>query len=398
MNIKPAALSRTELIAGFAVKVLLGLIYGYVYLHYYTGDDTWKLFRASLAETDLLRNNPALFFRNEYTPLHSIEIGHGWKEITTLYMNDLQYALFVKSMAFINLVSGGNYYINVVVFNMIVFFGHYWFFIMMNELFPEKRKWLFIAIFFFLPAVFWLSGLRIDGLLFFFLSLFLLHLVSSRKKQGLRFLLMAVGFAGVFLCRPEFAMFLSIAVLAYIIAVKMRNRIKPVFVFAGVYSVAVILFFMSAWIIPDGGMPGMVARIQHKFIILKGTRYATDELQPTITGFIKALPGAALNTFFRPLPWEAKGALQLMASAEMIIFWMLAVFVFMRREPDWKLRLQHPVILLLICLAVSVFVSLGYIVPFPGAIIRYKAIAELMLIGVLAVLLQNRVSSYKFYK
>lgn len=387
MNIKPVALTTKEIIAGFSVKVLLGLIYGYLYLHYYNGDDTWKLFRVSLSETRLLLTDPVAFFRNEFTPVHSMETGNGWKEIISLYINDLQYALFVKTLAMINLVTGGKYYFNVVVFNMIVFFGHYWFFMMLNELFPSKRKWLFITIFFFLPVVFWLSGLRMDGLLFFFLSLFLLQLVTKRKKQWKRFLWMATGFAGVFLCRPEFSMALLIAATAYILAVHLKTN--PAIVFAGVYVLALILFFASTWIIPEGGMPGMVARIQHKFLLLKGTSYSTGELQPTFGGFITAFPTAVLNSFFRPFPWEATGVLQLMAAAETAIFWALALFTLIRKDPDWKLRLQHPVILLLLFLSVSVFVSVGYVVPFPGAIIRYKAISELMLLGVMAVLIQK---------
>jgi hypothetical protein len=35
MRLKPAELSWTETIAGFSVKVLLGCLYGFIYLHYY---------------------------------------------------------------------------------------------------------------------------------------------------------------------------------------------------------------------------------------------------------------------------------------------------------------------------------------------------------------------------
>src|SRR6476660_8298771 len=98
-------MNKPLLLAGFAVKVLLGLLYGYIFLHYYNGDDTWKLFRASLAETELLLNNPGLFFTNEFTPANALETGRNAFEVISIYLNDLQYVLVVKSMAAMNIVT-----------------------------------------------------------------------------------------------------------------------------------------------------------------------------------------------------------------------------------------------------------------------------------------------------
>ena len=146
-------MNKPQLLAGFAVKALLGLLYGYVFLNYYNGDDTWELFRLSLAETDLLLNNPRLFFTNEFTPANAIATGNSIGEVIAIYLNELQYVLLVKSMAVINLITRGHYYVNVVVFNAIVFFGHYWLFKLMADLFPAKKQLYFTIIFFFLPAV-----------------------------------------------------------------------------------------------------------------------------------------------------------------------------------------------------------------------------------------------------
>src|SRR5687767_10118135 len=104
-------MNKPELLVGFAVKLLLGFIYGYIFLHYYDGDDTWKLFRSSLIETQLLLNDPKQFFINEFTPANALATGNSVADVTEIYLNDLQYVLIVKGMAIMNLVTRGNYYL-----------------------------------------------------------------------------------------------------------------------------------------------------------------------------------------------------------------------------------------------------------------------------------------------
>src|SRR5687767_1015826 len=199
-------MNKPQLLAGFAVKVLMGLLYGYIFLNFYNGDDTWKFLRQSLAETELLLNNPRVFFTNEFTPANALATGKNIGEAIAIYLNELQYVLLVKSMAIMNLVTHGNYYVNVILFNVIVFFGHYWLFKALAGLFPAKKQLYFLIIFFFLPAVFWLSGIRVDGLLFFFLSLLLYNLVKKDDSRFKRWLLVLLGFRAVMICRPQLAL------------------------------------------------------------------------------------------------------------------------------------------------------------------------------------------------
>ncbi len=52
-----------------------------------------------------------------------------------------------------------------VFFSFFTFWGHYWLFTLLTGLFPQKRRVLLLLIFFFPPVVFWLSGIRADGLI-----------------------------------------------------------------------------------------------------------------------------------------------------------------------------------------------------------------------------------------
>jgi hypothetical protein len=271
-------------------------------------------------------------------------------------------------MAVINLVTNGNYYLNLVFFNAIVFFGHYWLYKVFSDVFPQKRKLYFIIIFFFLPPVFWLSGIRVDGLLFFFLSMFLRGLTRNKRS----WLMMVIGLAGVLICRLQIAVLLSVTSIGYYLHMRFGRALSA---YTSVYLVALLIFFL-----PLTRFSGIIAEKQNEFSNLKGTKFKLDKLEGTPVSYLKVLPQAAGNTFFRPAPWEAKGPLQLMASAEVIVFWLIFIASVKFRHRFWQVRMSQPVLMMLLFLGITTYIFIGYVVPFPGAIVRYKAIPELMIL------------------
>jgi hypothetical protein len=176
-------LTVTELSSAFLFKVALGCLYGYIYLHSYNGDDTWLFHIYSLDNTQKLKHNTLEYF-TELGPAWAFTYTDGsfWNKLSE-YIKILEASSIVKILSIANLFSGGNYYVNVVLFNFILFWGHYWLFSLFVKEFPEKRKPLLLLIFFFPPLVFWLSGIRSDGLILFFLGLLLVHFRSWLYEQ-----------------------------------------------------------------------------------------------------------------------------------------------------------------------------------------------------------------------
>jgi len=381
---------RLQLAAAFAVKLLLGSLYGYIYLQYYGGDDTWKHLQASLKETNLLLQDPRFFFLNEFTPQHALQEGKNWWQVLQLYVNDLQYALLVKTMSFVNLLTGGNYYLNLVPFNALVFAGHYLLFKRLSLLYPLKKKLLLAAIFFFLPALFWLSGYRIDGLLFFFFSWYVYQLLSPQNRRVAGIAGMAVAFAGVIICRAEVAVLLIPATVVYLLAKTSGKGPRSLVL---VYAAAIVLFFASDWLLPGQGAASRFAETQKKFMALEGTRYPLNSLHAHWTSYIKVLPQAIMHTFFRPFIWEARGPLQWMAAIEVLIFWMVVIYLLAGAGPGRRQNWNDPTIIFFLSLAISLYLAIGFIVPFPGAIVRYKAIPELLLVICAVLAGRNKVSS-----
>lgn len=374
-------LTVTELSLAFIFKVALGCLYGYIYGHFYNGDDTWMFQKYSQEELQLLYNDPVEFI-TKLGPAGSFAwAGGGFWEGMSAWLHSLENNLIVKILTIANIFTGSNYYINVVFFNFVLFWGHYWLFSLYVQEFPQKRKPLLLLFFFFPPLMFWLSGIRGDGMVLFFLALLLLHyrrwVYNNNKWSVLYFIF---GVFGITIFRSQVLLLLIPALVAWYISVKFNRRPLPTF--GWVFGIGCLLFFASAWISPQKNLPQVIAHRQQAFMELQGTRFPLDTLHPTLSSFTRVLPQALSHTFVRPYIWEAQGPLQLMTAAAIIIFWGLAIICIIKKEIHWQTLLYKPLILFSLAFGITLYIFIGYTIPFPGAIVRYKAIPELLLLAV----------------
>src|SRR5450432_3371191 len=61
----------------YAYKVLLGCIYGYIFLKFYKGDDTWMYHRESLLQYQKLFHHPVDFIK-DFLPFPAFSISHNF--------------------------------------------------------------------------------------------------------------------------------------------------------------------------------------------------------------------------------------------------------------------------------------------------------------------------------
>lgn len=369
-------LTRKEIFLTFGFKVLMGCLYGFIFLHYYNGDDTWAIHLESLKEWELLQSNPLQFFR-EYTPETAIRNAKVSGNFISLYLADLEYCLLIKTLGIFNIISRGNYYVNVVFFNFFVFWGHFWLYQTLVSQFPHKRK-LFLIVVFFLPtSLFWLSGIRGDGLLFFFFSLTIFSFYRYFRNGQISYLLTSLaGIFGVVIFRSGVAILLIPGLISWWLVI--RHNKKIALAFASVYGIFLLLFFATT-LLPGYNAPALVSEKQAEFLKLNGnTKFALNVLDPSIFGFVKVLPQAFLNTFLRPYIWEAKGPLQLVASVGTLFLWMAAtIALILRTNSRSDITGNHSLFATLLVFAIFNYLLIGLTVPFPGAIVRYKSVAEI---------------------
>lgn len=384
---REAPITITQIALIFACKVAMGCLYGYIFLHYYHGDDTWAYHNDSLDEYNKLIHNPVRFLK-DFGPASAFGATDNLRQALHYYMNDLEYWTMVKLLAIFNIFSRGNYYVNTVFFNFILFWGPYMLFLLLVKLFPDKKRPLLITVFFLLPLVFWLSGIRADGLLLLFIALLLRHFYRwLYEKKNLSLLVCLLAMAGLFLFRSLWLVVLLPALLSWMLVVRFNKR--PLIAFGAVYGILLTVFFGSTLLSPRQNLPALVVQKQQEFMELKGnTVFELQPLEPDFTSFVTVLPQAFSHSFFRPYVWEATGWLQLVSALEVILFWGLVVLAIWRRDRRWKDCLTHPLLLLFLVYAVSLNILIGYMVPFPGAIERYRAI-PLLLLCVTGVILTN---------
>jgi len=376
------ALSLAQVAVAFIFKVMLGCAYGYIFLVKYNGDDTWWLHEDSLGQYDLLKDDPWLFL-TEMDPFDALsKYGDPISNIY-YYIANLEVWLMTKPLAFVNFLSGGNYYINILFFNVPVFFGHYWLYGMIRKRVGASEWPAFAAAFLVPPVVFWLSGLRAEGLLFFFTMLAfrrfnkLIGPIAIRKSATLKnVFLFLIAMLGILILRSVFVVLLIPAFISWWLVEK-RGR-KPVVTFALVYGTCIAVCMASTFLSPHTNAATVIVERQMAFFQLEGnTRFQLDTLTPDPISFARILPQAVNNTFLRPFAWEAEGALQYAAVMEVFLFLALLLLFLYRKVKNWKIVLGDPFILSLLYFSLFLYLVTGYTVPFPGAIVRYKAIGEM---------------------
>ena len=380
----PTALSTLQIALTLGFKIALGCLYGYIFLIKYDGDDTWLLHQFSLEQHELLKSDPLKFF-SEMNPVVAFDRYDDLQTNIYYYLSDLEAWFFGKPFAFINFLSGGNYYVNIVFFNAIVFWGHYWLYKLLISRLSLPPLPLLVCIFFIPPVIFWLSGLRAEGPLLFFISLSLYHYDRLLKKPGFSsVLLVLISFAGILILRSAILFILIPALVSWLLVV--RKNTRPLLAFAAVYGFCATVFFGSSILFPEKGLTSLVVNRQKEFFELEGnTRFQLDTLSGNAMSFAKVFPQAVNNVFLRPYPWEAKGALQYGAVLEVMLFLVLFLMFMYKKVQGWKSILNDPLTLLLLSFAFCLYVLTGYTVPFPGAIVRYKIIGELFLLISLVV-------------
>ena len=378
----------------FFLKSLLGCVYGYIFLKYYHGDDTWNFFNDSLLESKELFQHPASFL-NALLPARAFqEAGNFWQGVQ-FYLRNLEYHTMVKLLALLNIISRSNYYIDVLWFNFLTIWGPILLFRLLKTIFPEQKAVLIICLFFIPTIGFWLSGIRAEGLLLLFIAIILYYTNQWFQRRNLAaFLWIIFGLAGSVIYRFQYLLILLPAYIAWTMSMGMKR--KAIHYFLMVYGACALIFVVSMFISPERNLASPIVSRQQDFALLNGnTRFDLDRLEPTASSFLKVLPQAFSHTFLRPWIWEAKGLLQIAAALEIMAFWACCVLLISLPTAWWKERMGKPILLLFVFYGLSQMLLIGYTVPFPGAIIRYKCIPELFLIITMALSIDWKKIHYK---
>lgn len=384
---KKASLSPLQVYTAYGFKLLLSALYGYLFLRFYNGDDTWELHRETLEAWNTLFGSPSAFFQN-FLPATS-STGNSFLESLQIYFYNLEQHLIAGLLAVTVPITGGDYYLMAIFTSSILFIGQCWLYRTLAGIFLQQTRVLYLLIFWFAPAVFWLSGLRADGFLFLAFSgvlLFFQKWLISKKPPGLIKIIACLFLMLVF--RAQWVFITVPGLVAWYISEKWKKPPLKIFLYS--YGTCLLLFILSAFLPGSFNLPSIIQHKQAAFIGLTGTRYNLPAIDNSMLSWLKILPAAIQNSFLRPYLWEAEGPLQMMAAFETTLLILLFLATVLQYQKI-KQVLKHPVICLMLFFSILLYLSVGITVPFPGAIVRYRITGELFLLIILLMsLLQKK--------
>ncbi|HPH23877.1 MAG TPA: hypothetical protein PLW32_08350 [Chitinophagaceae bacterium] len=368
--IKNAGIQKKWLIALFALKVTGGLAYAFFYQlpAYHANSDTYRFFKYSLAETDILLQHPLKFiqdlFSSGYHNSGNIFIAED------SYWNDLKSNIIIKLLAICNVFTGKNYFTNIIFFNFLFFFGLIALYRTFEEFFKE-RKWLPIIIIFCIPStLFWCSGIHKDGLLLSASGLLFWYFNTCINKgfNYKRILAILVLLIALFTLRNYVFFALVVAFFACWLATKFSKKRMA---FMLVYVIGIVLFFVAPQIHEKLNFPNYIVTKQEEFKQLNGgSLVQTKNLEDTFNSFVQYLPQAIDMSFFQPHIYPLTNKSYLPAIAENIFILLLIVVAAISIKKTNKFNVLFATN---IAFALTILLIIGYTITFSGAVVRYKS-------------------------
>lgn len=370
-----SGLSNQWLIGLFILKVAAGVAYGWFFTtipNYEQSSDSWKFFFDGRKDTQLLFQNPVRYFSSILDNPHDREYRHLFSSVNS-YWNDLKHKYMVKLVSLFNIFTGSRYYVNVIFYSFITFFGPIALIRVMNDVFPKRLKLITCSTFLFPSFIFWSSGIHKDGLVFTLLSLavYVMYFSLKEKKFGIRqLLLIAFLIALIFPVRNHVVLAGIPGFFAWWLAEKYFKRKWLSFLLVTI--ICSVIFFGAKFIHPKLDLPISISLRNKDFIRLGGNSFLPQrKLEPTLIGFIKNAPQALNHTLVRPYVTEIISPLYFVTALEILLIWILvSVWFFNYSDNPYK----HSVVQFLFLVSMVLLLLTGYIVPQLGAIVRYRAI------------------------
>jgi hypothetical protein len=383
-----SGLSKSQLIILFFLKVIAGIFYGWVGI-YYGGlaqmIDTWAYHSYALDEYKLLGSNPHEYLTNLFHNPYENGLSNFFGSSNS-YWNDLKTNIFIKTLSVFDIFSFGHYYVNVIFYSYLTFFGPIALYRVMHDAFPGRKIVVLLSVFFVPSLFYWSSGIHKEGLIFAGISLIIYHFYFGTKEKKFGVKRIAGILLGLFLLLV-LRNFLIVVMIPAMLAWSLANRwpAKRAFCFATVYMVFILLFFTLKYISPRLDFPKAVVDKQQAFMQIVGgnSTIPIKRLKPDAISFLKNTPQAITLSAIRPYPSDIKHLLSLAAALEVNLLLLLFLFsLFWRRK---EAALSTNLIYFCLFFSISLILSIGFSVNNLGAIVRYRSVTLPLLVVLMGI-------------
>ena len=263
-------------------------------------------------------------------------------------------------------------------FNFFFFFGCIAFYRLLKEK-AEANVFVRTAFVFCIPSfLFWCSGIHKDGFIFMAVVLcaFYFNEWMKRKKLFTEGVLVFIFCLLVLFAMRNFVLLLLLpALLTWYLC--NRYPQKQLQVAAGIYTAAIIIFFVLGFINHAIDFPAYIVNKQNEFRSLGGnSQLALPELEPGLISFIQFFPYAIDIAFLRPHITQTANILYWPSIAENIFVYALMTYsafkFYSKRKEEPFSSTAKAFFIFCFVFAISNLLVMGYTVTLTGAIVRYK--------------------------
>jgi len=369
------------LLAFFGLRVAAGCLHNWVAYKYYPNHgDIWLFFHDSFVTRHLL-----------FTDFHAF-----WADNSALAY--LPHNLIEWMHVLFNFLSFDNFYINTLFFSFLTLGGHIALFRVFYERFGHDA--LSAACMLLLPSVlFWTSCIHTEGIIYPMLGwlFYTLHRCFRTGWTPGRILLTLLLTGLTIFFRPAIAIGLLPA-LAWWTAAEIHLRRRTLLRAA---AALVLLIALFSWLYPSilTLIPRTLSARQQEYQSLTGnSRIPLRLLEPTWTSMWHVLPDALFNGLFQPIPGAGGQKIYLFFSLELYAIWIIVALSLIKTSlhlitHSSKLTAQSSQLKACLLLALLGMLLVGYIIPFVGAIVRYRSIYLPFLLAPCLAALQT----YRFF-
>ncbi|MCL6525037.1 MAG: hypothetical protein K6T34_10310 [Thermoflavifilum sp.] len=374
-------------------RVLMSWLYGWIHQYYYPAQsDTWEAFTHAITLSQWWHQNPTTLITYIQQRLQYLLFADFLGVHHTFWQNSGKYILIGLNIIF-NLVSGSRYYINCIFFNLLTLPGWLWFArLYQSVLGMSLSAWM---IWCHLPAIwFWFSGMHKDALVFTLLAMIGYHTmqwINSRKKKTHKakyaVFLIGLGMVGLLLFKNFLLLLLIPAWLAWILTAQLSTRPmfqnhKPARVFAFLLAGICVGAYLFCLLLHINPLQVVVQRQQAFYQVgMESQAHSLLPplpLQPHVLSFLEVLPRALWRVLFLPNPSHQHLVFSLAIQANNMLFLFICVCMLLLQI--WK----QPFDGWIACgwwIAITYLLLIGYTVPITGAIVRYRALSELLILA-----------------
>jgi len=358
----------------------------WVNLYYYPNSDSAVFQHESIIEYHLMFSHPMEYLLNIFNSSSDASYTRFF-DITDSFWNRLRTNIIIKLLSIFNILSSGNYFINTLFYNFLVFFGSISLYRIFIQIFSARKKILLFTVFLLPSCLYFTSGLHRDGLIFLALGIVCFNMFQILKKEITvsRVIFIFCGLALIFLLRNFIFIALLPALTAWIITAKKQKFIFAAFMI--VYVLFTLVFFSLKFIHTKLDLPQYVSSRQLAFIEISSRASSAiniNPLFPNFRSFFNNAPQALNHTLMRPYLSEKFTLLYIPLAIEILFYeaLLLAYFFFPLKLPSYDSFIYFGLFFTL-----SMFLLIGYTIPILGAIVRYRSIYFPFLITPIACLI-----------